>query len=108
MALPPVIAIHGVGNHEPGWIPDHLEGAFARASMTADITEFNWDAFAGHSVRRAGGVTLLEQTAESISNAAGLPLAATGGRSDRLLYRIGEALYDPVFRVLMAAAPVGR
>ena len=93
MALPPVIAIHGVGNHEPGWIPDHLGGAFARASITADVSEFNWDAFAGHSMRQgAGGVTLLEQTAESISNAAGLPLAATGGRGDRLLYRIGEAL----------------
>jgi hypothetical protein len=92
MALPPIIAIHGVGNHEPGWIPNHLDGAFARASMMANISEFNWDAFASHSLRQgAGGVTLLEQTAESISNAAGLPLAATGGRSDRLLHRIGEA-----------------
>ena len=105
MALPPVIAIHGVGNHEPGWISDHLEGAFERASMAGDISEFNWDAFASHSLRQgAGGVTLLEQTAESISHAAGLPLAATESPSDRVMYRIGERLYDPVFRVLMASA----
>jgi len=75
MEPPHVIAIHGVGNHEPGQIASDVRNAFALASMTADVTEFNWDVFADHSVVRIrDGVALLDEAAQSISNAAALPL----------------------------------
>lgn len=103
MELLPVIAIHGVGNHEPDRIRERVREAFQRAGLTDDISEFNWDSFADHSIRRVrDGVTLLNQTAGSISHAAALPLPATAGRVDRLLQRIGEGLYHSVFRVLVA------
>ena len=105
LTLPPVLAIHGVGTHLPDQIQQGLGAALQRASATADVTEFNWDWFVSQSPERTGsGVTLLEQAAESLSNAAALPLLAGTGRGEHWLLRVSDGLYHSVFRVLVAAA----
>ena len=68
MQLPPVIAIHGVGNHEPGDIKGSLDETFNRAGISAEIAEFNWDSYVDHSAKRVrDGVDLLSTTGESLS-----------------------------------------
>jgi hypothetical protein len=103
MELPPVIAIHGVGHHNPDELPDLVQGTFARASLTADVTEFNWDAIVDHSLANVGdSITLLNHTAESISNAAALPLAPGPRAVDRLASWLSDEIYHSVFRPLVA------
>ena len=66
MDLPLVIAIHGVGNHEPEELPSLVRSTLARASMTADVAEFNWNAFGDHSIKRVcDGVTQTLRAATS-------------------------------------------
>ncbi len=100
MQLPPIIAIYGVGNHEPGDVEAMLRGAFERAQLTADISELDWDKFA----RIRDGIWLLDHTAQSISETARLPLLPTGGKADRLLHQVEELVYQRVFRLLVAIA----
>lgn len=101
--LPPVIAIHGVGNHEPDKIKDSLGEAFRRASLSADIEEFNWDKFADHSATGVrDGVQLLSTAAVSISQAAAQAHRPSRRRVDRLLFNLEENLYHGVLRLLLA------
>ena len=68
--LPPLIAIHGVGNHEPGNISETLRKTFESASLSAEIDDFNWDSFVDHSIKNVDDAySLLSTTAESISQA---------------------------------------
>lgn len=103
MDLPAVIAIHGVGNHEPGAIKASLQDEFQRASLSPEIVEFNWNSFVDHSLRRARDAwDLLSTTAESISQAAGLPLKPSGKKPDRILFGLEQAVYHGVLRFLVA------
>ena len=105
LTLPPIVAIHGVGTHLPNQIQQGLAAAFLRASAAGEVSEFNWDAFVAQSAERTGsGVTLLEQAAESLSNAAALPLPAGTRTGEQWLLRVSDRLYHSVFRVLVAAA----
>jgi len=100
--LPPVLAIHGVGNHAPAEIQGWVEGALERASLSARVREFNWDRFVDHSIRQVrDAVSLLDHTAQSVAATASLPLAAAGGRIPRGLQRFEDGLYS-VLHVLVA------
>ena len=99
----PVIAIHGVGNHEPDKIRERLDEAFHRASISADIKEFNWDSFVDHSAKRVhDAVQLLSTTASSISQAAALAYRPSGRGVDQVLFTLEQALYHCVLRFWVA------
>lgn len=102
--LPPVIAIHGVGHHELGKIKKRLGDAFNRASISADIEEFNWDSFVEHSAERVqDAVQLLNMTASSISQAAALVYRPSDQWVDRFLFTLEEFLYHGFLRFFVAA-----
>ena len=103
VTLPPVIAIHGVGNHEPDKIKESLHDAFNRASISMDIEEFNWDRYVDHSAKQVHGVEhLLSTTASSISQAAALAYRPSGRGVDRVLFTLEQGLYHGVLRFLVA------
>ena len=73
-------------------------------TLTADVSEFNWDEFDGHSIHNVHrAVSLLDHAAESISKAANLPLMPTS-RADRLLQYLEEVTYHNIFRLLVAGS----
>ena len=101
--LPPIIAIHGVGNHEPGNISGTLRKTFESASLSAEIDDFNWDSIVDHSIRNVDDAySLLGTTAESISQAAAQPLKPSRRKIDILLFQLGEGLYQGLMRVVVA------
>lgn len=83
------LAIHGVGNQEPGEIKRALEEVLANSSFeaTVDVEEFNWNQLADHSPfarnRFYDTYWLLGRTAYNISAAARMGIATGVNRVDR-------------------------
>src|SRR5258705_13673379 len=104
MEIDPVIAIHGVGDHQSGDIRTSLAAAFRQVSLNAEIAEFNWNTLVDHSEGRIlDAVRFLGTTARSISQAAAQPIHPSDGHFDRVLYQAEQALHHGVLRPVVAA-----